>query len=212
MRAYQLIPAGYPPPPAAINALTRMPADLAPPAALGYPPPVPAFKGASAFSLAPFPPLPLPDHAHRRQPQRQRAGKRTVKIDTDPRARDDGDVASRNAPCAGGPNPCNHRRSGSSEYFLLQPFFASGLSFLVFLTRPPKAPNAITSANFRRIEAGMSQAELRSLLGVPEYDVTELGLVDGPDTPLIITKTNRSFADTAIEITDAKLGHPRKYP
>jgi hypothetical protein len=40
----------------------------------------------------------------------------------------------------------------------------------------------VTRANFQRIRVGMSQADLRDLLGQPEYDTVELGLVKGSET------------------------------
>ena len=45
---------------------------------------------------------------------------------------------------------------------------------------------AVTRASFQRIQVGMSQAELCGLLGRPEVDTMELGMVQGPDTYSII--------------------------
>jgi hypothetical protein len=41
---------------------------------------------------------------------------------------------------------------------------------------------AVTRANFQLIQVGMSQADLCDLLGRPDYDTVELGLVQGPET------------------------------
>jgi hypothetical protein len=43
-------------------------------------------------------------------------------------------------------------------------------------------PNPVTRANLARIRVGMSQAELHRVLGAPEYQTVEWGLVDGPET------------------------------
>jgi hypothetical protein len=53
------------------------------------------------------------------------------------------------------------------------------------------SPNPVTRANFGRIRIGMSQAELHRLLGAPDYQTVESGLVDGPETYI----TNRDLSD-----------------
>jgi hypothetical protein len=64
---------------------------------------------------------------------------------------------------------------------------ASFLGLLVLLW----PPNPITRANFDRIRVGMSQAELYGLLGAPQYQTVESGLVEGPET----YATNRDQSD-----------------
>jgi hypothetical protein len=54
----------------------------------------------------------------------------------------------------------------------------------VILTLWPR--QRITAANFSKSQIGMSQAELRGLLGDPEFDSVLFGLVEGPKT--FITK------------------------
>jgi hypothetical protein len=49
----------------------------------------------------------------------------------------------------------------------------------VILTFWPR--QRITAANFCTIQIGMSQTELRGLLGDPEFDFVGLGVVEGPD-------------------------------
>ena len=47
----------------------------------------------------------------------------------------------------------------------------------------------VTAANFDKIQIGMSQAELRELLGTPEFDFVELGLVEESEGYV----TNKNF-------------------
>jgi hypothetical protein len=54
---------------------------------------------------------------------------------------------------------------------------AIAVSVLVFSFWPRER---ITQANFQKIQVGMSQAGLRELLGEPEYEAVEFGLVQGP--------------------------------
>jgi hypothetical protein len=56
---------------------------------------------------------------------------------------------------------------------------ATAVAVAVVLLLWPRG--AATQANFERIQVGMSQADLRGLLGRPEYDFVELGLVQGPE-------------------------------
>jgi hypothetical protein len=51
--------------------------------------------------------------------------------------------------------------------------------------------NPITQANFVRIQIGTSEAELRHLLGPPDFQLIESGLIDGPETYV----TNRDQSD-----------------
>ena len=52
-------------------------------------------------------------------------------------------------------------------------------ALLVFVFWPRER---VTPQNFSKIHIGMSQAELRHLLGYPHFQVVELGFVDGPET------------------------------
>jgi len=56
------------------------------------------------------------------------------------------------------------------------------LTGVVALVLVPLFKNPVSRANFGRIHVGMSQAEVYRLLGQPEYQSVELGLVDGPET------------------------------
>jgi hypothetical protein len=51
--------------------------------------------------------------------------------------------------------------------------------------------NPITRANVARLQIGISQAELRHLLGEPDSQIVESGLVDGPEHYI----TNRDLSD-----------------
>jgi hypothetical protein len=55
---------------------------------------------------------------------------------------------------------------------------AIALAVLAIIFRPRLR---VTQANFHRIQIGMSQAELSALLGPPELQVLESGLVEGPE-------------------------------
>jgi hypothetical protein len=59
---------------------------------------------------------------------------------------------------------------------------ATLIGAVVVLSFVARSSNPVSRANFRRIEVGMPQAEVCSLLGAPEYEVEELGLVYGPET------------------------------
>ena len=64
-----------------------------------------------------------------------------------------------------------------------RPVLAVALAIIVaavLFTLWPK--QRISSANFDKIEIGMPQAELRELLGAPEFDSVVFGLVEGPKT------------------------------
>lgn len=52
---------------------------------------------------------------------------------------------------------------------------AAGVGLLLFLSAP-----AVTRANFDRIGPGMPRGEVRAILGRPEFEAAELGLVGGP--------------------------------
>jgi hypothetical protein len=65
----------------------------------------------------------------------------------------------------------------------------AGASVALLLVLWPSNP--VTWANFRRIQVGISEPELRSLQGTPEYQTVESGLVDGPETYV----TNRDQSD-----------------
>jgi len=52
-----------------------------------------------------------------------------------------------------------------------------GLLSLILLS-----PQAATRHNYSKVRLGMSQAELCRLLGTPAYQVTESGLVNGPES------------------------------
>ena len=57
---------------------------------------------------------------------------------------------------------------------------AIGIGVLAFVTW--NRDHQISHRNYSRIHVGMSQADLRSLLGCdPDYKVSELGMVSGPD-------------------------------
>ena len=43
----------------------------------------------------------------------------------------------------------------------------------------------VTKQNFERITIGMPQADLHALLGIPEYETRESGLVGGPETYMV---------------------------
>jgi hypothetical protein len=66
-----------------------------------------------------------------------------------------------------------------SRPFLAFLAFAIVLAALVFALWPKQR---ITKANFDKIQAGMSQEELRQLLGTPYFDNVQLGLVIDPQT------------------------------
>jgi hypothetical protein len=51
----------------------------------------------------------------------------------------------------------------------------------VVLSFVPWSSNPVSRANFGRIQLGMSQAEVHSLLGKPGIQTVQLGLVTGPD-------------------------------
>jgi hypothetical protein len=51
--------------------------------------------------------------------------------------------------------------------------------------------NQVTRSNFDRIQLGMSRADVHDLLGPPEFQVVESGLVDGPASYI----TNREQTD-----------------
>jgi hypothetical protein len=75
-----------------------------------------------------------------------------------------------------------------SSRSLLTLSILTGVGVALLLVLWPSNP--VTRANFRKIQVGMSQAELRSLLGPPEYQTVESGLVDGPE--VYVTNQNQS--------------------
>ncbi len=73
-----------------------------------------------------------------------------------------------------------------SRPFLAFIAFAIVVSTLVIALWPKQR---ITKANFDKIQIGMSQEELRRLLGPPEFDKVEVGLVKDPNTYSITLST-----------------------
>jgi hypothetical protein len=71
------------------------------------------------------------------------------------------------------------QRWGLPRSYLWVALLAAAAVATMFFLWPRRA---VTLANFQRIQLGMSQADLCSLLGQPEYDTVELGLVRGPET------------------------------
>jgi hypothetical protein len=73
------------------------------------------------------------------------------------------------------------RRWGWPRYYPWVALLATAVAAVavVFVSWPR---GAVTRANFQRIQVGMSQADLSGLLGPPDYDTVELGLVQGPET------------------------------
>lgn len=65
------------------------------------------------------------------------------------------------------------------------------IATILFVPLPGKR---ISAANFRGIRVGMSESELRELLGVPRYESVEMGLVNGP------TNYTVNFAKTDEEL------------
>jgi hypothetical protein len=74
------------------------------------------------------------------------------------------------------------RKWGRLLTLLVAAILVIGLVSLLLFLRSSTPPSPVTRANFQRIEVGMSQSDLRSLLGAPEYDATELGRINGPDS------------------------------
>ncbi len=64
------------------------------------------------------------------------------------------------------------------RYWLLVVFLACLMALIVVLILKPRGN--ITQATFQRIRIGMTESGLRHLLGRPDYQTVELGLVRGP--------------------------------
>jgi len=75
-----------------------------------------------------------------------------------------------------------------SRPFLIFFAFAIVVATLVFTFWPKQR---ITKANFDKIQIGMSQEELLQLLGTPEIDTVQLGLVEDPQTFIILGSDSR---------------------
>ena len=77
-------------------------------------------------------------------------------------------------------NPSARARSRWPRRSLLLAAVALPLPLLAVLIFFPSPEETVTPANFDAIRLGMSQSELRKLLGPPRFDSVELGLVNGP--------------------------------
>jgi len=75
-----------------------------------------------------------------------------------------------------------------SRPFLTFIAFAIVVSTLVIALWPKQR---ITKANFDKTQIGMSQGELLQLLGTPEIDTIQLGLVEDPQTFIILGSDSR---------------------
>lgn len=81
-------------------------------------------------------------------------------------------------------NEFNERNRRSIHWLQLTAMIvaAVGIGILAFVTW--NRDHQIRHRNYSRIHVGMSQADLRSLLGCdPDYKVSELGLVTAPEGP-----------------------------